>query len=115
MKKVVHIKTGFIFGEKIEHANSFAKRLIGLMFRKEMGKIDGMLLEPGNSIHNCFVRFPIDVLFLDRKNKIVKIIYGFKPWRFSWIYFKATKVLELPAGKIPSNIHIGDEVEVSDV
>lgn len=115
MKKVVHIKTGYVFGERIEHADSFSKRLIGLMFRKEMGNIDGMLLDPGNSIHNCFVRFPIDVLFLDKKNKIVKILHGFKPWRFSWIYLRATKVLELPAGKIPQDVKEGDTVEVTNV
>ena len=44
----------------------------GLMFSKEMIG-DGLILDPGNSIHNCFVRFPIDVIFLNNDFKIIKI------------------------------------------
>jgi len=110
--KVIHKKTNFILGTNIKHANNMFSRLVGLMFIKKMEGMDGLLLEPGNSIHNCFVRFPIDVLFLSKKNEIVKVIRGFKPWRFTRIYFKASKVLELPQGTIPENIHEGDEVEV---
>lgn len=113
--KVLHRDTGYSFGIKIKHATTFSERGIGLMFRKEMGNIDGLLIEPCNSIHNCFVRFPIDVLFLDHRNKIVKIIRGFKPWRFSWIYLRSKKVLELPAGKIPDYVKEGDSVEVIGV
>ena len=110
--KVIHKKTNFVLGEEIKHANNMFSRLKGLMFIKEMKNMDGLLLEPGNSIHNCFVRFPIDVIFLSKRNEIVQIVRGFKPWRFTRIYFKARKVLELPNGSIPENIHVGDEVEV---
>jgi hypothetical protein len=89
-------------------------RMKGLMFSKEMIG-DGIILDPGNSIHNCFVRFPIDVIFLNNDFKIIKIIRSFKPWRFSWIYFKATKVLELPEGKIPNDVTEGDYLEVRGV
>lgn len=82
------------------------------MFVKEMRGFDGLLLEPGNSIHNFFVRFPIDVLFLSKDMKIVKIIKCFKPWRISGIYFKARKVLELPNGTITDEMNVGDEIEV---
>jgi uncharacterized membrane protein (UPF0127 family) len=112
--KVVHKKTNYILGDDIRWMNNFWGRLKGLMFAKEMIG-DGLLIDPCNSIHNCFVRFPIDVIFLDSENKIVKIIRSFKPWRFSWIYFRAVKVIELPAGKIPVNISEGDEVEVLGV
>lgn len=113
--KIIHRETGYSFGEKINHATGFFERGVGLMFRKEMGSIDGLLIEPCNSIHNCFVRFPIDVLFLDKEDRIVKIIHGFKPWRFSWIYFRSRRVLELPAGKIPNYVKEGDAVEVMGV
>ena len=89
-------------------------RMKGLMFSKEMIG-DGLILDPGNSIHNCFVRFPIDVIFLNNDFKIIKILRSFKPWRFSWIYFKATKVLELPEGKIPFDVIEGDYLEVRGV
>lgn len=113
--KVIHKDSQFVLGENIKHANNAWLRLKGLMFVDKMQGMDGLLLEPGNSIHNCFVRFPIDVIFLNRKNIVVKIIKGFKPWRFTRIYFSATKVLELPDGTIPANVKEGDELEVINV
>lgn len=112
--KVIHKKTDFVLGKDIRFANSFKDRLVGLMFSKNMIG-DGLLLDPCTSVHNCFVRFPIDVIFLDRDNKVVKILRNFKPWRFSWIYFGARRALELPAGKVPRDITKGDVLEVMGV
>lgn len=112
--RIVHTKTNFILGEDIRSATTFMERLQGLMFAKSMIG-DGLLLEPCTSVHNCFVRFPIDVVFLDRDNKVVKILRNFKPWRFSWIYFSARRAIELPAGKVPKDINVGDQLEVMGV
>lgn len=112
--KVIHKKTNFLLGEDVRSATSFTERLVGLMFSKDMIG-DGLLLEPCTSIHNCFVRFPIDVIFMDRDNRVVKVLRNFKPWRFSWIYLDARKVLELPAGKIPAEMIKGDKLEVMGV
>lgn len=112
--KVVHKKTNFILGENIKLASTFGQRLKGLMFSKEMIG-DGLLLDPCNSIHNCFMHFSIDVIFMDRDNRIIKILRNFKPWRFSWIYWKAVRTLELPAGKVPNTIEEGDQLEVLGV
>ena len=113
--KIKHKESGHILGENIKTAHKFFDRLIGLMFIKEMKGMDGLLIENSNSIHNCFVRFPIDVVFLNRELKVIKIIRSFKPWRFSWIYFGASRVLELPEGKIPENMKKGDYLEVINV
>jgi uncharacterized membrane protein (UPF0127 family) len=113
--KVIHKESKFVLGENIKYASTFSERLVGLMFIKEMRGMDGLILDPGNSIHNCFVRFPIDVIFISRENRVVKIIRGFKPWRFSWIYLKSKCVLELPNGKIPNHIKKGDMLEVTGV
>lgn len=112
--KVIHKKTKFILGEDVRSATTFGERLQGLMFAKKMIG-DGLLLEPCTSVHNCFVRFPIDVVFLDRDNKVVKVLRNFKPWRFSWIYLSARRALELPAGKVPDDVVKGDELEVMGV
>ena len=85
------------------------------MFIKEMKGMDGVLLDPCNSIHNCFVRFSLDVVFIDKNLKVLKVIRNFKPWRFTKIYFRAKCVLELPAGKLIDEIKEGDELEVSGV
>ncbi len=113
--KIAHKKTGFILGENIKVASRFFERLIGLMFVKEMKNMDGLLIENSNSIHNCFVRFPIDVIFLNSELKVIKILSGFKPWRFSWIYWRASRVLELPTNTVPESVKVGDYLEVVNV
>lgn len=113
--KVILKKNQFILGSNVKHATKFLDKLVGLMFIKEMKDMDGLIIEDCKSIHNSFVRFPIDVLFLSRDNEIIKIIRSFKPWRWSFIYLKSKRVLELPENTLPEDIKIGDEVEVIGV
>lgn len=113
--KVIHQPSQKIIAQEVKQASSFYDRLIGLMFKNEMQGYDGLLLEPCKSIHNFFVRFSIDVLFLDKNNKIVAIIHSFKPWRITKFYFKAQKVLELKSGTLFKEIKVGDQIEVQSV
>lgn len=109
--KVVHIRTNEVLGRDVLLAESFFERLKGLMFIKEMRGFDGLLIKNCNSIHNCFVRFPIDVVFVNGEFEVVKILRNFKPWRFSWIYFGAKHALELPAGSVGEEVKVGDKLE----
>lgn len=110
--KIRHIKSNRYLANNADLANSFASRLIGLMFSKNFGDRDGILFKPSNSIHTCFCRFPIDVIFLNSDNKIMRIYKSLVPWRFTRIVFSANQVLELPSGTIDTDIKIGDELEV---
>jgi len=93
-------------------ADTFRTRLAGLMGRKSLEDGCGVLITPSNSIHMFFMRFPIDVLFLDRDNVVVHIIEGIKPWRVSKIISKAYSVLELPYGSVrSSSTETGDRLE----
>ena len=113
--KVIHKKTNSIIANDLKIAKSLIDRTIGLMFVKETKGFDALLLEPCNSVHNFFVRFPIDLIFLNADMKIVKLVKCFKPWRMTGIYLKARKVLELPVGTITDDIQVGDELEVQYV
>lgn len=111
----VRIKSGALeISDNILVADNIITRLIGLMFRKKP-LADGLLLEPCNSIHTFFMRYSLDVVFLNRENRAVKIIRNLKPWRMTWIYFKANKTLELPAGNLPASLKEGDLLEVEYV
>jgi uncharacterized membrane protein (UPF0127 family) len=112
MMKVIHTDSGKVLGEQVKLADGMLARMKGLMFIDKMEGFDGLILDPCNSIHNFFVRFPIDVIFMDRKNKVVKVIKEFRPWAISRIYFSASKTLELPAGTIDFEIKKGDQLEV---
>ncbi|MBA2403929.1 MAG: DUF192 domain-containing protein [Bdellovibrionales bacterium] len=96
-------------------AESLIDRLIGLMFREKLVGAEGLLIDPCRSIHTCFMRYSLDIVFLSSENKIIKIIRGIRPWRITWIYFRANKTLELPAGKLPSDLKEGDILEVKNV
>lgn len=105
-----------VIAEDILLADNLWTRLIGLMFKEEPPqKAKGLLLQPCNSIHTFFMRYPLDVVFLDSQNKTVKIIRGLRPWRMTWIYFRASKTLELPAGELTQAISLGDVLEVENV
>lgn len=108
-------KNNHILGENIKVADTFMSRLVGLMFIKEMKNMDGLFFDNCRAIHNSFVRFPIDVIFMNHDNQVVKVLFSFKPWRWSWIYFKATRVLELPANTVPKDLFPGDQLEVLGV
>ena len=99
-----------MLGKDIHLAESFFSRLKGLMFK---GRIrgDGLLIRPCNSIHTFFMKFNLDVVFLSRDFKVVKIIRRMPPWRMSKVYFNAFQVLELKAGTLTDKLVEGDYLE----
>ena len=72
-------------------------RLRGLLGRRSLEPNEGLLLRPVGSIHTMFMRFRIDVVFLDRDYEIVKVVHDVRAWRFAAAR-RAKVVLELPAG-----------------
>ncbi|MFP5105673.1 DUF192 domain-containing protein [Neobacillus sp. C211] len=84
----------------IHFADSFFKRLKGLMFRKEQLVDEGLWIIPCNSIHMCFMHFEIDAVFLNKEGQIVKMVEELKPWRFVKPVQNAYSVVELPAGTV---------------
>lgn len=105
---------GQVIASNVSIANNFWTKLSGYMFRSEP-HLPGILFESAPSVHMFFCKFPLDVVFLDRSNRIVKIYRNLKPWRHTWFHFSSTRTLELPLGKLPSEIKEGDILEVKDV
>lgn len=114
MKAVVKNKN-ITLANKVKVADDFFSRLVGLMFKKEMIGFDALLITECKSIHTCFMQYSMDLIFLNNKNKIIKIFRNMRPWRFTRIYFSASKALELKGGSIVGEIQIGDEVEFLNV
>lgn len=77
-------------------ADTAALRLKGLLGRNQITSEQGLLITPCNSVHTIGMKFPIDVLYLNKNNQIVKVVSNMKPLRMSWS-FTATKVLEIAA------------------
>ncbi|MCL4376869.1 MAG: DUF192 domain-containing protein [Actinobacteria bacterium] len=83
-------------------AENFSDRLFGLIFRN-LEDNQGFVIENCNSIHTFWMRYKIDLIFLDRENKIIKLYENFKQFRFTPVIKNACKVIELPASTIKNN------------
>ncbi len=89
-----------VLADKLLVADNFFARLKGLIGKKSLEPGEGLLLVPCNSVHTMFMKFDIDVIFLDAGYKILKMIPGLVPWRISIPVPGAKYVLELPPGTI---------------
>lgn len=95
---------------QVHLANGIWTRFRGLMFVGRLAAGEGLLIDPCTSVHTMFMRMAIDVVFLDRTNRVVKIAHDLKPYRFS-IAKGARRVLEISAGCARSlRIEVGDEL-----
>jgi uncharacterized protein len=79
-------------------ATSFASRFLGLMGVAQLPPGSGLLLPRTSSVHTHFMRFPIDVVFLDSDRRIVSVVPALRPWRLAAAKGSAA-VLELAAGE----------------
>jgi uncharacterized membrane protein (UPF0127 family) len=85
-------------------------RFRGLMGRDELAPGQGLLLRPVGSIHTCFMRFPIDVVFMDADLRVLRVAGEVGPWR-ARVQRGARVVLELPAGDAErAGIQAGDQL-----
>lgn len=80
-------------------ADTFLTRLTGLMFRQKLPTATGLLLAPCNSVHMFFMRFAIDVIYIDKEYKIIKVVKNLRPWIGLSMCSKAWAALELNAGE----------------
>lgn len=113
--KIIISNKNIIICEKCKMANTFVSRFKGLMLRKSLPEDEGLYLKKCNSIHMFFMKFPIDVLFIDKNSLVVHTLKDFKPWKVSQIIKGAIDVLELASGTIDKlNIMVGDHIIVSE-
>jgi uncharacterized membrane protein (UPF0127 family) len=94
----------------MEIAKTSWARFLGLMGRESLPAGAGLWIEPCNSIHMFFMRFAIDVLFLDRQGRVKKVMLNLKPWRISPIVFGARTTVELPAGTLSDRALVGSQL-----
>ena len=89
-----------INGVKARVARTLFARIKGLIGTKRLPPGEGMLILRCNAIHTFFMSFSIDATFLDRDDRVVKVVRNIPPWRpFVWGGFRAVKVLETASEK----------------
>jgi uncharacterized membrane protein (UPF0127 family) len=89
-------------------------RLRGLLGRARLTSGEGLLIRPTSAIHTCFMRFPIDAVFLDRDLVVVNVVSDLRPWRVA-ARRGAKAVLELAAGESGRRgLRAGERLRLAD-
>lgn len=110
--KAVNRTRDAVLASNLEVADSGKRRNKGLLGRNGLEPGEGLWIVPCESVHTFFMRFPIDLVYLDRKHRVRKVRSAVGAWRLS-VCFTAHSVLELPAGTIrATQTERGDQMEL---
>jgi uncharacterized membrane protein (UPF0127 family) len=110
--KAVNLRSKKEIAGNVAVATRMFERMKGLLGQSAMVAGDGLLIKPCNSVHTFGMKFPIDVVFLNRNNVIIAVRKNLAQNRLTQIYLKAASVLELPAGCLDAtSTNVGDEIQ----
>jgi len=98
--RVSNSTRGTELGDSIKPAGSFWARLKGLQLAAPLKPGHGLWLLPSGSVHTCFMRYPIDLVFLDAVGVVVDARLAVAPWRVVFAVRGTHSCLELPAGTV---------------
>ena len=101
-----------ILADKAAIANTPLKRMIGLLGSSVLNPGEALIIVPCQSMHMLFMKFAIDVIFVDAQKRVIGLCADLRPFQFSPIFWKSACAIELPAGTIKqSATQIGDQVQ----
>jgi uncharacterized protein len=111
MKKLVIQDSGELLAGRVRSAQTFMQRLRGLMFTKALEPGAGLHLQPCRSIHTFFMRYAIDVIYLNAESRIVALDLEMPPGRLGSLHPGTVSVVELPAGSLrQAQLKVGQTV-----
>ncbi len=90
---------GCVLGHRVEIADTSSKRQTGLLKHDRLEPGHGLWIVPCEGVHTFWMKFRIDVAFLNKKRKVLKIRKDMKQWRMAWC-LTAHSVLEFPSGTL---------------
>ncbi len=103
-----------LLGDAVGLAETSTERRQGLLKRDGLGPGEGLWIVPCEGIHTFFMRFPIDVVFLNKDKRVTKLVRRMKSSRLS-VSWRARSVVELPVGVIEqTSTEVGDLIEVRE-
>lgn len=96
--RALNVTKGTVIADDVEIADTLWSRFKGLMLRSSLPAGGALVLERSRAIHTAFMRFPIDVVFVDGSGVVVKVSERLAPFRVAGSLRGARSVLELPPG-----------------
>ncbi len=113
--RLVNESKGTVVATRMRVADNLWSRFWGLMGRKALADGEALLLRPSSSIHTMFMRFPIDVVFIDEGNQVAKVVSNLRPFRLTMAPGSAQSVLELNTGvAAQAQVEPGDQLVMVD-
>lgn len=110
---VRNLTLDIILSDHAELADTFLGRMRGLLGRSTFAEGEAMVITHCNSIHMFFMKFPIDVIFLDQDFRVVGEERHIRPFMMSPVYWTSERVVELPAGTLErTGTSIGNIIEI---
>ena len=107
-----NLTRGTLLGDSIDIADTSAKRNRGLLKHTELRAGEGLWITPCEGVHTFFMKFAIDLVYLDRAHKVKKVRHAVVPWRMS-ACLSAHSIIELPAGAARQSLtQAGDDLEI---
>ena len=111
--KISNLTRQTILAEQVEVADHGAKRSKGLLGRNGLDPGEGLWIVPCEAVHTFGMRFPIDLVYIDRKNRVRKVMSQVPAWRLS-ACLSAHSVIELASGAVrDTQTKPGDQLEFS--
>jgi uncharacterized membrane protein (UPF0127 family) len=106
-------RTGARVATRLREASNPITRMVGLLGKKTLPDGEALLIRPCWSIHTWFMRFSLDVIFLDRENRVVRVIRDMKPWRIAAAK-GSHSVIEMKAGLLTEDdLAPGDQLRIA--
>ena len=103
-----------VLADSAEVADTSAKRRTGLLKHDRLEPGQGLWIVPCESVHSFFMKFAIDLVYLDRQHKVRKVRHNMAPWRVS-ACLTAHSILELPAGAVAATgTQAGDQLQIEE-
>ena len=96
------LDTGLVVASRVTVATRRIERAVGLLGRSHLEPGEALLIAPCHGVHMWFMRFPIDIIAMDKDGVVVDAVSVLKPWRMRLPKPGAYSVLELPAGTLAS-------------
>ncbi len=112
MAALVNDRTNAIVAATVEMATTRRQRRTGLLGRASLDPASAMLITPCLSVHTVGMRFPIDVVFIDRAGRAVHLVHALQPWRMA-ASLRGRAVIELAAGRLAATgVQLGDRLRL---
>jgi uncharacterized protein len=108
-------RTGDLVASEVELASTRETRRKGLLGRAGLPAEAALVLTPCCSIHTAFMKFPIDVAFVDRDGRVIRFVRDLKPWNIA-LSLRARAAIEFAAGSLRArDVRLGDRLYVRPV